>query len=98
MRLIHSIRCEFDEAYRIQTGFGLSPIRDKRELKALIKFCKYELNELEIYNLGSSFKEVWQQTIELYNEAKLADATGEPHNKFNKLNHYIIEHAGCYWS
>jgi len=92
--MIYKLRCKFSESYRIKNGFGLKPIRNKKELKALISFCKEQDNS--IWN--SSFDGVWLQTIKMYEEAKQFDKLGEPHFKWAKLYNYIEEHCYSYWS
>ena len=58
------------ETTRIKRGYGLRPIRNERELKALIKFCKRALNEKHMYLNASYTKHdwVWFTTIKLYED------------------------------
>ena len=85
MRIIHKIRCKIDEPYRIRIGFGLSPIRNKRELKALIAFCKEELKYKPSMKLNPERKKVYEETISAYeNDYWVHD--------------YIREHVGWYWN
>lgn len=76
------------EAYRIRHGWGLRPIRNKRELKALIDFCRQELKEPQYqknYPENKKAKEVYETTIELYEI------------NTNALTYYIIDNARYYW-
>jgi len=84
--LIHRIRGKYDEAYRIEHGWGLSPIRNNRELKALIKFCRKELEDIEHMNLNMAKCDAFVKTVELYE-------VDSP-----KLYEHINESIGWYWS
>lgn len=85
MRLIHKLRCQFDEPYRIRMGFGLSPIRNNRELKALIRFCEHELQE-EHMKLNPALEDVLGETVRLYRANS------------SELHDYINRHVEWYWS
>lgn len=63
---IHRFRYKFSEAYRIEIGVGLSPIRNERELKALIKFCRNEIKDREHMKLNPARDELYKATIKLY--------------------------------
>lgn len=86
MNLIHKLKFRFSEPYRIRIGTGLSPIRSKREMKALIKFCKEELKDKKHMKLNPDRKAVYLDTIRLY------DLQG------SQLYSYINEHIGYYWN
>ena len=83
--LLHLLRCKYDEPYRIKTGFGLSPIRTQRELKALIAFCKAQLEE-EHMSLNLDLQDVYSETVRLYEKDSL------------ELRDYINSHVEWYWS
>lgn len=86
MRLIHRIRCAIDEPYRIRMGFGLSPLRNKREERALIAFCKEELKDTEHMDLNSDKKYVFQSTVGFYEANGYID------------RYFVDDHVGYYWS
>lgn len=94
MSLIYKLRNKFDEAYRIRHGFGLSPIRSKRELRALIAFCKNELDQ----GYESSFLDTYRETLRLYEIAQKANKLDEPHMHWADLYKYIEMHTAEYWS
>ena len=83
MNLIHKLRGKYDESYRILHGWGLSPIRNNRELKALIEFC---YKELERDDEITERKEVFQATIDFYNTDSI------------HLNEYINDNIDWYWN
>ncbi len=85
MTLIHRIKYRFSEPYRIQTGVGLSAIRTKRELKALIKFCEEELKSDSI-GLNSQKQEILKETISKYNSPD------------GCVISYIDSHIEWYWN
>lgn len=86
MNLINRLRYRFDEAYRIEIGMGLSPLRNNREIKALIRFCKNELKDVKQMKLNPERKKVYSKTVADYKKTGHID-----------LN-YVEEHAGWYWS
>lgn len=86
MRLIHRIRCAIDEPYRIRTGFGLSPIRNKREEKALIDFCVEELKDTKHMNLNPDKRDVYKSTVVFYKDNGCID------------HYFVNENCGWYWS
>ena len=86
MNLIHKLRGKYDESYRILHGWGLSPIRNNRELKALIEFCHKELERDKETRLYPKRKEIFLVTIDLYN-------TDSMH-----LNEYINDNIDWYWN
>ena len=68
MKLYRKFMSRFSEPYRIRNGWGLSPIRNKRELKALVKFCEDYLHKtLRRGNPGLSLEmfEIYTNTIKL---------------------------------
>lgn len=96
--LKYRILSRISEPYRIRNGFGLSPIRNKRELKALIRFCESQLKEIHIQELNPKKKEVLETTIELY-QAEL-DQLPIIRDKWSYVNihEYIRDNIGYYWS
>jgi len=86
--IIYQFRSKYSEPYRIKNGYGLSPIRNKRELKALIKFCKDNIKYYEEAGFTDSNNlEVWKETVRLYEN-----------DKYEELYDYIDLHCGEYWS
>lgn len=88
MSIIYKLRHKYDEPFRIRKGYGLSPIRNGRELKALIDFCEAELKE-GYMKLNLAKQDVLTETIRLYRGSDLDQM---------HLHHYIDEHVGYYWS
>jgi hypothetical protein len=68
MNLVHKLRYRFSETYRIRVGGGLDAIRNRREAKALYKFCRAELREYtdERRELNPRRVEVYEHYIRLY--------------------------------
>lgn len=83
--MFHKLRSKISEPYRIKVGFGLSPIRNKRELKALMYFCKEQLKEEHIQR-DTFKKNILENTIKLYE-------TNDSNIVF-----YISDNCGVYWS
>ena len=82
-------------------GFGLSPIRNNRELRALIEFCRSELKE-PYMALNPVRKSIFSTTIKLY-EADLDELpikvkiNGTKHSYIN-IHEIIRDYTGYYWS
>jgi len=74
------------EAYRIRNGWGLSPLRNKRELKALIEFCKEQLKEEHIQKYNPDKKLVFETTIKMYELGN------------SNFYYYVNDNVGHYWS
>lgn len=100
---IYRIRYHLSESYRIRVGRGLNPIRNKREMRALIRFCQEELKDKEHMKLNPDREELYRSTIALYGNAEKVvlgkdsylDGAGRTyHNVFD----IIEDHAGWYWS
>lgn len=85
-RPIHRLRCKFDEPYRIRIGVGLSPIRNQRELKALIAFCEEALKDKKHMRLNPERRDIYEQTVRLYKE-------DDPH-----FIYFVSSNCGWYWS
>lgn len=103
MNLIHKLRCAIDEPYRIRVGFGLSPIRNNREMRALIQFCKDQLKEEHIQKYNPKIKWVYEVTIAMWENGNARDILFN--KEFNPDDHdymdiyyFIAEHCGYYWS
>lgn len=104
MKIIRRILASCSETYRIRNGFGLSPIRNERELKALIKFCKSQVKDWHDYNLyPSKHKWVALVTIRMYERGNVSDILFI--KKFNpdgqdymSIYDFIEDHVGYYWS
>lgn len=101
MRLIHRFRCKFDEPYRIRTGFGLSALRSKREIKALIAFCEGQLKDEDHMKLNPDRKAIYESTVQLYKtDGKCV--INLPHYKAPRTYHdpgsFVDDHIGWYWS
>lgn len=86
MSLLHRLRCSIDEPYRIRNGFGLSPIRNKREEKALIDFCRRQLEDELHMSYNRERKGIYEETISHYRTYGCIDGA------------YVEEHSGWYWS
>lgn len=83
--ILHKLKYRFSEPYRIRIGVGLSPVRGKREMKALIAFCEEQLKEEHIKKYNLAKHDVFKETIRLY---KANDT---------KLYYYICSHTDWYW-
>lgn len=94
MDIIHKLRCKFDEPYRIKRGFGLSPIRNDRELKALISFCFLELEDEEHMKLNPRRKKVYENTIKLYYDEEVK--VGK--RLYYSVYDYIDDNVAWYWN
>ena len=104
MNLLHKLKVRYSEAYRIRIGCGLSPIRNKRELKALVKFCKYELKEPSMA-LNPYRKRLFEATIDLADiDGRLVELPLEftlengKKREYINVSEIIDEHTGWYWS
>ena len=84
--MLRKLRSRYDEAYRIENGWGLSPVRSERELRALIRFCEAQLKEEHIQKYNPTKRNVLKETVRLY------------HSNDRKLYDYINENIGYYWS
>ena len=85
--LLHRIKYKFSEPYRIRAGGGLSPIRNDREMRALIAFCQEELRDRKHMKLNPAMGDVYRETVGLY----YGGNSGE-------LYQYILSHVDWYWS
>lgn len=93
------------EAYRIKKGYGLSPIRNKREMKALLEFCRNELKDKEQMKLNPDRKRIYATTLKLYDQW-VSDERYEP-VKFKPVKQlteyyephtFINDHCEWYWN
>ena len=87
MNLLHKLKYRFSEPYRIRIGCGLSPIRNKREMKALIDFCKNTLEEEYMQKYNTKKRNILKKTIILYDN-----------KDYVALYQYVDDHLGWYWS
>ena len=100
--MIHS------NAYYIRHGYGLFPIRNRREAKALYEFCLEQLSEEDFCKLNPAKAEVFRNTVTLYHDD--FDEPFELHPSIhckcgccNKQSYwtfydYVQDHCGWYWS
>lgn len=96
--IMHKIKCKISEPYRIRVGFGLSPIRSKRELKALFEFCKAQLKE-DYIELNPVTKKIFEQTVYLYNKQVVNnDWSTHSDTHDDNIYSYIEDNCGWYWS
>jgi len=105
-RLWRKLRAPLSEPYRIRQGYGLSPIRTQRELRALKDFCLGQLKEKHIQEFNPQQKQVYESTVDIINKEKtdsigpgtyleLCDCHEVPY--WNSQN-FIDDHVGHYWS
>lgn len=104
-KLFYRIMCRTSEAYRIRHGFGIYPIRNKREARALYKFCEEQLKEEHLY-LDDNKKrlEVYQAYINLYRASfmnlkddYIPDTTLDGWHYTNVYD-FTQDYAGWFWS
>lgn len=98
-RIIHRIRYKLSESYRIERGRGLMPIRNDKELKALIAFCRRYLKE-EHAKLNPERCQIYELTIAFYEDraeiGQKVDIAG--HIIYPCYIHDVInEFCGWYW-
>lgn len=86
MGIIRKLRGRFDEPYRIRNGWGLSPLRSQREVRALVNFCKGELGDEGHMKLNIARWDIYNETVRLY----IADSVD--------FHTYVEDHVGWYWS
>ena len=103
MNLIHKLRYAIDEPYRIRHGFGLSPIRNNREMRALVQFCKDELKEEHIQKYNPRKKWVFEVTIAMWENGEVRDILFNKEFNSDEVDYYSIysfinDNIGCYWS
>lgn len=103
MSLYRKIMSSISETYRIRNGYGLSPIRNERELKALVDFCESQLKEEHIQKYNDKERWVFEVTIAMYCSGEVRDILFN--KKFNPkdwdytdIYSFIEDHIGYYWS
>lgn len=103
MNLYRKIMSIISEPYRIKNGYGLRAVRNERELKALIKFCKNELKEEHIQKYDLKRKWIYEVTIAMYENGNVRDLLFN--KEFNSddfdylsINEFINNYADWYWS
>ena len=102
--IVRRLLSRYSETYRIRNGFGLNPIRNKRELKALIKFCKSQVKDWkESGRIPSKHLWVALVTIRMYERGNVRDLLFI--KKYNPTGwdyysiwDFIEDHSGYYWS
>lgn len=93
------------EWWRIKQGYGLSPIRSDREMKALLEFCTNELKDTEHMELNPDRKRVYETTIQLYNnwvvKGEFIPIKFKPVKQTKEYfdpHHFVEDHVGWYWN
>lgn len=94
--LLHKIRCRIDEPYRIKKGFGLSPLRTNRELKALIEFCRNELMDDQHMRLNQKRRAIYQATIAIYEQPLTPVILNN--KTYYTLSDIVDDHVGWFWN
>ena len=98
------------QAYYIRNGYGLFPIRNKREAKALYEFCLKQISDENFCRFNPQKAEVFKNTIILYHDefdipfelspalkCKCGQSVCE-HISYHNFYWYVSEHCGWYWS
>lgn len=102
MNIIHKLRFKYSEPYRIKMGCGLSPIRNNREYKALMEFCKQELEDKPRMKLNPTRRKVYEATLELDSletpEGFWFKLPHRPKQYYNEVYSFIEDHVGWYWN
>lgn len=103
MDIKYKIMSALSEPYRIRHGFGLSPVRNNRELKALIRFCQDELDRATVEQLADKVNkhlEIFYYTIKLYEEQGNYSFEGVKYDGVTYLSIYdfINQHIDYYWN
>ena len=93
--MIRHLLAKYYEPYRIRHGWGLSPIRNKRELKALIAFCQEELKDEEHMRLNPQRWDIYEETVRLYERQIVNDDWTDYRQN---IHDYIRDHSGWYWN
>jgi hypothetical protein len=100
--MFYKLRGRYSEPYRIRYGWGLSPIRNVRELKALIDFCQNELKDRKHMKLNRERYCIYSATVKLYRltEKGTVPRSGMYFNGKKYINIYqlIQEYIGWYWN
>ena len=95
------------QAYYIRNGYGLFPIRNKREAKALYKFCLEQLSDENFCKHNPAKAEVLSNTVTLYHNnfdvplelhPSITCQCGFCDHSFWNFEDYVQEHCGWYWS
>ena len=103
MRIIHKIKYKFSEPYRIRIGAGLSPLRNRREYNALIKFCRKELKDIGHMRLNPERRKIYQMTIKLHEDNSLKARKFQLPNyaqprSYIDVHDFINDHVSWYWN
>lgn len=84
--MFYKLRHKYDEAFRIRKGYGLSPIRNRREEKALAEFCREQLTEEHIKQYNPRKRRVLRTTVNYYDKYGYLDMK------------YVENNISWYWS
>jgi len=107
---VRRFKYKFSEPYRIRVGVGLSPLRNKREYNALIKFCEEELKDKSHMKLNPERRELFKLTLKLHKQAlsdkksvytkihKLQMPTDKIPRSYNDVHTLIEDNMGWYWN
>ncbi len=104
MNVIDQIKYKFSESFRIRIGCGLSAIRNDREYRALIEFCKEQLLDKEHMRLNPDRKRVYEMTVKLDKNLEKDKAeiikwkVPTPQRIYDDPYDFIDDHVGWYWS
>jgi len=99
---IQRIRSATSETYRIRHGFGITILRNEREIKALYNFCKEELEDIDHMLLNKERQDIYKATIDLIDIGNSQDLYKLPvklgKRKYYNLFELVEEHIGWYWN
>lgn len=110
MKLYHKFMSRFSEPYRIRNGWGLSPLRNRRELKALVKFCDdYISGKTSLPGqpeLNPIRTDIYLNTVMLAKGAlsytrcqcQRCDMKDGNIQAYHNVYDYVQNHCGWYWS
>lgn len=102
MSVYKRIMSRISEPYRIRSGYGLSPIRTKREMKALIGFCQEELKDKKHMRLNPDRKKIYKDTIYLFNHEGYTPfetkTIKDGDISYYSVDDYIDDHVGWFWN
>lgn len=105
--IIHRIKYKFSYAYRTRCGHGISVIRSEKDLKAIVDFCRQELEDKEMMDLNPDRKKIYEMTVKLYEQnqsderevyTKLHPFTSVHQEQYNDVEDFIDDHVRWYWN
>lgn len=110
MKLINKIHYHLSASWRIRRGYGLEPIRNLREARALYEFCIQEL-AFRDQTADKNKTTVLMNTCTLYQQLDSLTPDMEvictcPRCKgvnkkgmhYNNFYDYVEDHCGWYWN